>query len=217
MNRNLLLVVALITVASLATAGPTGTLPKASADVYPAHAAEHDGTRIGAALMSPYEVRRVFGFDVDRTCLIVEVALYPRDGQERKVLLGDFSLRVAGTNNVVKPSTATAVAANWQQIFTQKQDVKAEPSGEGAVGPHNVHVQGQVRIEPVDSPPHPASEKDRATLEAELAEKGLAEGKASSPVAGYLYFPLLLRKKHIALQLDHETNGSSVSLQFPPR
>jgi hypothetical protein len=160
-------------------------------------------------------VRKVFGFDVDRSFLIVEVALYPPDNQERKVSPGDFSLRVAGTSTAVTPSTATAVAANWQQQIRVQQDVRAEPNGEVAAGPHNVHLEGQVRVEPVDGPAHPASEKDRAILEGELADKGLPEGRASSPVAGYLYFPMLPRKKHTAFQLDYETNGSSVILQFP--
>ena len=217
MSRNLLSAIALGTTVSLANAGPRGTVPKASADLYPAHADEHDGTRIGASLMNADEVRRAFGFDVDRTCLIIEVALYPKDGQERKLLVSDFSLRIAGTNTVVKPSTATAVAANWQQVFRERQGVKTDPFGEVAVGSHEVHAEGQVHVGTVDSSPHPASEKDRATLEAELAEKALAEGKASSPVAGYLYFPMLPRKKHTALQLDHDTNGSSVTLQFPQK
>ena len=38
--------------------------------------------------MSPEEVRKVFGFDVDRSCLIVEVALYPPSPNEQKVSLG---------------------------------------------------------------------------------------------------------------------------------
>ena len=214
MSRKLLLGVAIVTVASLATARSRGTVPKTSADLYPVHGAVQNGTRIGAALMSPEEVWKVFGFDVDRSCLMVEVALYPPDDQERKVSLGDFSLRVAGTNTAVKPSTATTVAANWQQQFSVQQDVKAEPYGEVAAGPHNVHVEGQVRVGTLDGPAHPASEKDRATLEGELANKGLPEGQASSPVAGYLYFPMLSRKKQSALQLDYETNGSGVILRF---
>ena len=213
MNRNLLLGVALLTLAPPATAGPRGTVPKASADRYLAHA-EHDGTKIGAALMSPEEVRKVFGFDVDRSCLIVEVALYPPNAKERKVSLGDFSLRVARANTAVKPSTATAVATNWQQLFRVQRDVKAEPSAEVAVGPHNGHIEAQVGVETDYGAPHSASEKDRATVEAELTDKGLPEGTASSPVAGYLYFPILSRKKHTALELDYETNGSRVILQL---
>jgi hypothetical protein len=99
-------------VTSFVTAGPRGTVPKTSADLYAVHGALHDGTRIGTTLMSPDQVRKVFGFDVDRVCLMLEVALYPPDDQERQVSLGDFSLRLAGTNTAVKPSTATAVAAN---------------------------------------------------------------------------------------------------------
>lgn len=213
MKRNLLVGVGFVTAASLATAGSKGTIPKASAGLYLVHA-DHNGTRIGAALMSPDEVRRVFGSDVDRSCIIVEVALYPPDDKERKVLLSDFSLRIAGTGIAVKPSTATVVAANWRQQLRMQQDVKTELDGEVAFGPGLVHLEGQVRFEKVDSPAYPASEKDAATLEAELTDKGLPEGKTSSPVAGYLYFPVLQRKKHTTLQLDYETNGSGVILEL---
>ena len=214
MNRNLLLgVAASLTLAPLATAGPRGTVPKASADRYSAHA-EHDGTKIGAALMSPEEVRKGFGFDVDRGCVIVEVALYPPNDKERKVSLGDFSLRVAGADKAVKPSTATAAAANWQQLFRVQRDTKAVGSAEVAAGKDSFHVGGEVGVETDYGPPQSASEKDPATVEAELTDKGLPEGKASSPVAGYLYFPILSRKKHTAFQLDYETNGNSVMLQL---
>src|SRR5690242_8701779 len=129
MNRNLLLGVGFLSLASLATAGPRGTVPKTSAGQYAAHA-EHDGTNIGVSQMSPNEVRKVFGFDVDRSCIIVEVALYPPDKKERKVLLSDFSLRITGTDTAVKPSTATVVAANWRQQLRMQQDVKTELDGD---------------------------------------------------------------------------------------
>jgi hypothetical protein len=51
-------------------------------------------------------------------------------------------------------------------------------------------------------------------LDAELSDKGLLEGKTSSPVAGYLYFPVLQWKKHTTLQLDYQTNGSSVIVEL---
>lgn len=213
MNRNLLLGVAFLSLAPLATAGPRGTIPRTSADRYPAHA-EHDGTKIGASLMSPNEVRKVFGFDVDRSCLVVEVALYPLNDKEQNLSLGDFSLHVAGASTAVKPSTPTAVAANWQQLFRVQRDVKSELSAEVAAGPHSGHIEGQVGVETDYGPPHSASEGDRATVEAELTDKGLPEGKASSPVAGYLYFPILSRKKHTVLQLNYETSGSRTILQL---
>ena len=213
MNRNVLLGVAFLSLASLSTAGPRGTVPKTSADRYAAHA-EHDGTKIGAFLMSPNEVRKVFGFDVDRSCLVVEVSLYPPNDKERKVSLSDFSLRVAGASTAVKPSTPTAVAAKWQQLFRVQRDVKVEYVADVDVGPNGVHVGAHVGVETDYGPPHSASEADRATVEAELTDKGLPEGKASSPVAGYLYFPILSRKKHTALQLNYETSGSRTILQL---
>lgn len=213
MNRDLLLGIVLLALAPLATAGPRGTVPKTSADRYPAHA-DHDGTKIGAALMSPAEVRKVFGFDVDRSCLIVEVALYPPNDKEQTVSVGEFSLSVTGANTAVKPSTATAVAANWQQLFRVERDSNVVRSAEVAAGPHSVHAEGQVGVEMDYGPPQSASEKERATVQAELTDKALPEGKASSPVAGYLYFPILSRTKHTALQLDYETNGSRVILRL---
>ena len=101
-------------------------------------------------------------------CHIVEVALYPLDNKERKASLRDFSLGIAGTNTAVKPSTATVVAANWRQQLRMQQDVKTELDGEVAFGPGLAHLEGQVRLEKVDSPAYRASEKDAATLEAEL-------------------------------------------------
>ena len=164
--------------------------------------------------MSPEEVRKVFGFDVDRSSLVVEVALYPPNDKERKVSLSDFSLRVAGADRAVKPSTATAVAANWQQLFRVQRDVKVEYVADADVGPNGGHIGAHVGVETDYEPPQSASECDRATVEADLTDKGLPEGKTSSPVAGYLYFPILSKKKHTALQLDYETNGSKVILQL---
>lgn len=67
-------------------------------------------------------------------------------------------------------------------------------------------VETHIGVETDYGPPESASEKDRATVEAELTDKGLPEGKASSPVAGYLHFPILSKKRHIGLQADFETN-----------
>ena len=89
---------------------------------------------------------------MDRSCIIVEVALYPPHDKEHKVLLSDFSLRIAGTNTAVKPSAAKVVAANWQQQFRTQQDVKTELDGEVTLGPSVVHLEGQVRFEKGDSP-----------------------------------------------------------------
>ena len=59
MIRRLLVGVFLLVLPSVAAAGPKGIVPKTSANRYPIHAG-NDGTEVGAALLSPAEVRRAF-------------------------------------------------------------------------------------------------------------------------------------------------------------
>jgi hypothetical protein len=49
-------------------------------------------------------------------------------------------------------------------------------------------------------------------METELAEKGLPEGAASSPVAGYIYFPVSPMKKS-DYQVEYVSDGKK--LVFP--
>jgi hypothetical protein len=219
MSRRLFVVVFLMALTSVATAGPKGKVPRTSADRYPLHAG-NDGTEVGAALLSPGEVRKAFSFDVSGSCLVIEVALYPQKGKERNVSLADFSLHLAGTDTVVKPSRATAIAAKLPQESVSPGEVIVTPSAEAAVGPHNLHLEEEVGVDALSGVPHPVSEGDRAVAEAQLTDKGLPEGKVSSAVAGYLYFPIVPKKKQSVLRLDYEENGIRIFLYFsekPPR
>jgi len=54
-----------------------------------------------------------------------------------------------------------------------------------------------------------------AAMEIELDEKGLPEGSASAPVSGYVYFPVVSRKKGTALQIEWVMNGNKVVLNLP--
>jgi len=222
-SQRLLVGVFLMVLTSVATAGPKGILPRTSADRYPIHAG-NDGTEVGAALLSPAQVRKAFSFDVSGSCLVIEVALYPQNGKERNVSLADFSLHLEGTDTVAKPSRATAIAAKLPQESVSPTEVIVTPSGEAeaAVGPHTLHVhtEAEVAVDGISGVPHPVSERDRAVAEAQLTDKGLPEGKVSSAVAGYLYFPIVPKKKQSVLRLDYEQNGIKVVLHFsekPPR
>jgi hypothetical protein len=230
MSRKFALSAALVLVASLTAAGPRGTVPKPSSDRYPARA-EGDGTKLGAALLTSAEVRQAFVFDVSRACLVVEVALYPPKDKEREVSLDDFSLHVDGTDITVRPSSANTVAAKLQQQSSPSRDVGVESSvGVGyesgtytdpvtgqQVKAHGVYTEAGAGVGVAPGSPRPgSSERDRAMAEADLTDKGLPEGKASSPIAGYLYFPIVEKKKH-ALQLEYEVNGTKVVLQFPQK
>lgn len=63
--------------------------------------------------------------------------------------------------------------------------------------------------------PNPAStDKDRSAMEAELSEKGLPEGTASAPVAGYVDFPVSSKKRN-AVQLEYKVGEEKVVLALP--
>ncbi len=134
--------------------------------------------------------------------------------------LADFSLHLAGTDTVVKPSRAAAIATKLPQQSISPGEVIVTPSAEAVVGPHSLHTEAEVAVDGIAGVPHPVTERDRAVAEAQLSDKGLPEGKVSSAVAGYLYFPIVPKKKQSVLRLDYEQNGIKVVLPFsekPPR
>jgi hypothetical protein len=60
--------------------------------------------------------------------------------------------------------------------------------------------------------PKPGStDKDRSAMETELSEKGLPEGTATAPVAGYIYFPVS-NKKGTTRVLEYTLNGKKMVL-----
>ena len=52
-------------------------------------------------------------------------------------------------------------------------------------------------------------------METELSEKGLPEGMASAPVAGYVYFPISTGKKDQTHELEYHWNGGKAILALP--
>jgi hypothetical protein len=231
MSLRIVLAAAFVAIASLATAGPRGTVPKSSPDRYATHA-ESDGTKVGATLLSSDEVRKAFVYDVSRSCLVVEVALYPQKDKNQEISLDDFSLRVAGAETAVRPTSANAVAAKLQQQVNSQPDVGLETSaGVGyesgtridpvtgqPVKTHGVYTESGAGVGAGSGAPHSgATDRDRAITEAELTDKALPEGTASSPLAGYIYFPMVSKKKHATLQLEYVLNGKQVILHFPEK
>jgi len=50
-------------------------------------------------------------------------------------------------------------------------------------------------------------------METELSEKGLPEGDANNPVAGYLYFQIP-KSKNAKYQLDYKLNGNTLQINL---
>lgn len=231
MKLRTLLAAGLICAVSVYADAPKGTVPRAAADSYSAHVVR-DNLSIGASLLTAAQARKAFASDLDRCCLVVEVAFYPPKDAPVKISLDDFVLRVSGTDVATKPSTAEVLAAKLQKKATPSagsHDVVVYPSaGVGYESGGYDPVTGQRRPGGVvtstgvgvgiggSQPPAAGStDRDRRTMELELSEKGLPEGSAVAPVSGYLYFSLPDKDKKSNHQLEYMLTGEKVVLQLP--
>jgi hypothetical protein len=220
----------LFSLAAFCGEGPQGTVPRASAEKYPAHV-EQDGSAIGARLLKPSQSQKEFASDIDRCCAAVEVALYPRKNGMIEVSLNDFALREAGSDIARKPSSAEVVAGRLQP------PPKSDQPGDKNVTIYPTAGIGYETggIDPITGQPRPggvvtsagvgvgiggqrpsdpqASRADRRTIALELREKGLPEGNTMAPVAGYVYF-LVPQKKKVKYQLEYVLNGNKVTLSL---
>ena len=204
-----------------AWAAPQGTAPRSSASDYPAHV-QTDGGALGAKLLTPTEVRKTFVSDVNHCCVVVELAVFPKAGQSLAVSLDDITLRVAA-----KPSSATVVSAALQKNAQQQRDVTVAPtvtvgyqSGTaydpttGTVRGSGVYTGAGVGVGVGQRGNQTgASEKDRSVMETELREKGLPDGEAANPVAGYLYFQIP-KGKNAKYELQYKLNGNTLQINL---
>ena len=208
-----------------AWAAPKGTVPRAMATQYSAHA-ELDGVGVGAKLLSRDEARKAFVSDVNDCCLVVEIALYPRKDRAVDVSLNDLTLRQIGSETAAKPSSAKLIAATLQKSSRAKRDISVYPSTEigygsgpaydpntGTQRAGGVYTRTGVGVG-IGSAGAGATDKDRSTMEMELSEKGLPEGSATAPVAGYVYFPIHSTKKKVGYELSYVVSGNKVVLSL---
>jgi hypothetical protein len=225
-SRKLWSVLTVGCLASLAFAAPKGTVPRSSANRYPAHA-QGDGISIGATLLTPKEARKTFVSDVNRCCVVIEFAIYPEKDKPLTVSLDSFTLRLTGSETAAKPSSAKVVSATLQKKAQDQRDVSISPTASVGYGSESaydpatgtqrrggVYTTTGVAVAIASPGGEPgSSEKDRAVMETELSEKGLPEGATTAPVAGYLYFPIS-RTQKATYQLEYMLNGNKVKLAF---
>lgn len=200
---------------------PKGTSPRATADDYPAHAVQN-GVAIGATILSMEDTRRAFTPDLNRCCLVVEVALFPAKDATLKVSLDDFVLRVVGTDDVTRPASAEILAGRLQRQSEAPSPHPPEAHGSAGVtygtgpGGHSVGTETSIGVGVGAPPQSPRAESDaqRKAIQQELSAKALPEGNASAPVAGYVYFSAE-RKKRFTYQLEYTLNGEKVVVPLP--
>ena len=218
MNARKCLAVALFCVSSSIAQTHSGVVPRTAAADYAAHAVQ-DNIQIGASLLTHKELKQVFATDVNQCCLVVEVAFYPPKDNFVKISLDDFMLREAGMEVGPRPSTAEVLAARLEirsttpdhehrPGVTSSSEIGYERGGtvnNGNNGSTQTNRSGIYQRQSVGigipvggkSPERgpAAAESNRHAIELELQEKALPEVSAWEPVAGYLYFSVLKKKK----------------------
>ncbi len=208
------------------TGGPRGTAPRASTDLYHSHA-QRDEISVGAEILTPKQVRKVFVSDLNRCCFVVEFAIYPKKEQQEDLSLDDFALFVSGNDLPIRSEQAAVVAASLQKKAGSGTEVTVESratvgyeSGTyvdpvtglptKAHGVYTVTNTGAGASKPYPAPD--ATEQERQAREKELNQKGLPEGKVATPVSGYLYFPFPERKKNAKYKVEYNLNGEKLAL-----
>ncbi len=206
-----------------------GITPRDKPEQYPAHA-QRGGIAIGVKLFTAEEAHKTFLSNVDACCLVVEAGLYPQKDKPLDVSFDDFKLRVIGTDTTESPQTAWQVATLIQKKSDSQHDVSValtasigyesgtyiDPITGQPQRVHGVYTSAGVGVgvDPSGSTSS-ASDRELETMKAEFKEKGLVEGSASLPVAGYLYFPIPKKKKDAKLVLEYMINEEKVILALP--
>jgi hypothetical protein len=205
-----------------------GTAPRSSFEEYKAHA-KHGGVGIGAELLTRKEVSKEFAADVNRCCLVVQVAVYPQKDELLNVSLDDFTLVVEAAETPIRPQSAKVTSAKLEKkkgsnggLATStsagigyESGTYIDPVTGQPVHAHGVTTSASVAVDVGDREPASVTEHDREVIERELSEKSLPEAKIAIPVSGYLYFSLPRQKKDTKYRLEYVVKGETLNLQLP--
>jgi hypothetical protein len=195
-----------------------GISPRPDAASYSAHGTQ-DSVQMGASLLNHKELKKVFATDVNKCCLVVEVAFYPPKDNFVRLSLDNFMLRETGLEVGPRPSSVEVLAARLEVQpvrpdrehtpgETSSSDVGYERTSGGAnqdptqkTNRGGIYQRESVGVGiPMGGKPHgpeaAAEAGNRRAIEAELREKGLPEIDSWEPVAGYLYFSVPRKSKN---------------------
>lgn len=214
-----------------------GLRARPSPDDYPAQRAEQKLT-VGAALLSREEVKNSFATGLVPHYIVVEVAVYPGSGPV-ELKPDDFVLRVGTTRAVVRPVEGRTIAARLHRKTNDAQRQASSPSditvyptvgvgvGSGPSYPDGRRTSGVstgvgvgVGVGGAGGPtnmPPASTDADRKTMETELSDKALPEQRITTPVAGYLYFPVTTseKRKQTSYELEYTGTASRFTLRLP--
>lgn len=203
-----------------------GGVPRSSADKYKAHAT-HEQVSVGAELLTRKEVSKEFVANMNRCCVVVQVAVYPNEKEPLKLSRDDFMLAIEGTDVTARPQSSTVLSAKLTKDANSGVTTAATVGVGVEIGTYTdpatgqrVHVRGvttsaSVGVGVGSSVPATVAERQREVIERELSENSLPEAKISVPVSGYLYFSLPKHKKPAKYRLEYTLKDETLILPLP--
>jgi Tfp pilus tip-associated adhesin PilY1 len=177
-----------------------------------------------ASLVHDDALKHIFAFDISKSYVVFEVAVYPNTTGSPVNLASDgFVLHTPQNGEPVRNTDSTTVASVIQQKNIPPPPSKVGPVvASTAVGyesgrdpytgqrVHGTYTSTEVGVGTGDSGPRPMPSpggypQDRELLENQLWDKSLPAGKSSEPRAGYLYFSRasLKKKANAAYELEY--------------
>jgi hypothetical protein len=220
----------ILTVSLLARAGDKGVPPRALPSDYQAHQSTRNAT-LAAAIVPARQIEKMFSADISRQYIVLEVAIYPRNGLTFDLDWFDFGLKIGDTvAHVEKPRD---VATPWPEknrvpdkpvtviteagvVYSRSSDpVYGRRSGWGTY--EGAGVTNDPRA--ANPPPPPRQGPDPQIVEQRVRETMLPEGQARTAVAGYLFFPQYKPKRHksVAIELQWSRDDASANLRLPEK
>ena len=203
-----------------------GIPPRGSAEDYTAHAVSGK-IAIGAAYVTPAQVRKIFGEDLDKRGYVVfEVGMFPSGDKEADISPDDFKLRQGPDQSVTRAATPHMVAGDVHQSSPDNADVPnkahvytAETVGvyQGPNGQHGTYGGTSATVTnypPPQPPPQAGKSANNDKLEQIVEEKSLPDIKTKRAVAGYVFFPKASKDKHADFELIYFGMDGQVSLKL---
>jgi hypothetical protein len=226
----------LLAVGMLAGGDGNGIRPRGNSTEYPSHETAGAVT-IAAAAIPPEQVRKLFATDLSGY-IVMEVAVYLEPGKQVDLSFGDFLLRIGSNSETIRAANAQAIASILQKKNAPQPpratDVTIYPTAtigyeSGGYDPttgrrrSGVYTGAGVGVGvggaggPINAPRPASTDRDRTTMQQELEDKSLPEGKTTHTVAGYLYFPKPSGKSKSAVyDLSYYGAETRLRLLVPP-
>jgi hypothetical protein len=172
---------------------------------------------VAAEVIAPEQVRNEFSTTLVPTYQVLEVAIYPSKGSSIDLSPLDFGLRVDG--RLIRPAAPRTIAARNQKKARSGRDITLWPAVGVSTGTYGTGTNVGVGVGMGGNGPRPASsDRDRRVMETELDDRGLQDGVADKPVAGYLYFPVGETKATtMELVYQHDTGEVKLPLTLPKK